>query len=288
MNSVVCAVIDSTHVEVAEPVVNKPLHVLIPGKFTYHFPRPINAPANAYWAVRLQFASILNRIGNLFSNDSYGFWIRNSAINGDQITRIELTLHSNFVSSVENLINLLNALIPGNLVGQKKIYFDLINNTCTLYVNDGMVILGKKLAACLGILDKATSTSAKTAIYGDAVRVFSSTLVSPSIHRLGASSVRIYASVVQPSIVGKKFSNLLAVVNAASMRKQNNYDLQPWLSFTSNGINSVYRDLSENVVQSVTLSFMDENDELLNFCPTLANEPLFTLSLEFKRLQLYF
>lgn len=62
--------------------------------------------------------------------------------------------------------------------------------------------------------------------------------------------------------------------------------MEEFISFTSNGANTSYHDLTENFVTFIVITFLNEKNEIIDFCPRREDDLLFCLGLEFKRQRL--
>jgi len=110
--------------------------------YYWTLPNEFDLRANQYWAVKLQNMHLLNRIANIKEGDSWSFWIRSSKYHGGDRLKLSLADKTDFVPTVEALVDLLNSLIPEEVKMDIFFTFDKQQNQVTLVIKDGMVIIG--------------------------------------------------------------------------------------------------------------------------------------------------
>lgn len=140
-------IVNSLSTKPTEPNRQDKLNTVVKGQFIWNLPTRLNLPANAKWAVRLQFVNISNKVANIYNENSYSMWFSSSSYNKGKTENLNIFGFTSYISSVMNLVKLLNGLLPQELVRRKIIYFSYgpvgdANPTVTLTVTDGEVILG--------------------------------------------------------------------------------------------------------------------------------------------------
>jgi len=248
---------------------------------------------------RLQYAWILNKIGNIKAGYLWNMWIR---LEDEDFQVFELLKYTDIAENVKDLVDLLNALIPEQVYerGIMRFKYDEVGNIVTFTNTGGTMVLGKRIrmnyvflflnflgkniAGALGLVKESDFyPDSQTVLFIQGVHT--SGTWKPMISILGGSILHLKLGIVKPSVFGGKYSPIIATFNTQVLKKQKDtLETECYLEYTSNGVNNSFHDIIESHVRSIQISLVDENDSAVIFCPSVDSVPLFTLGFEFKKL----
>jgi hypothetical protein len=265
--SYITAVINSAQVE-RTTVLESGFGPKIKGEFQWDLPISLPTMANNYWGVRVRKATVTNRIiSSNWHPELYGFDIYHK--DSDAPIKIIVSDIIGIASSPYEISALVNNLIPKNV----PVSLLVEGKSTVLKVGeDSMVILGNKLAESLGLKYGGSSFNQYTSIfnpgeykgdYANFTHIYN--------NRLGI--IYIALDIIRPGIFGKSFKPIICTITKSGLVCEES--------------SNFYYDLIQCPVTNMTISFLDEQGNVLDFCPQTIDDFLFSIELEFKKLVLY-
>ena len=265
--SYITAVINSSQVE-RPAVLESSFGAKIKGEFQWELPISLPTMANNYWGVRVRKATITDRIvSRNWHPELYCFDIFSKSL--DNPMKIIVSDIIGIASSPHEIAALVTTLIPENVSVSLKVE----DKQIVLKVGeDSLVILGNKLAESLGLKFTGSSFNQYTTVFnpGEYKGDYANFLHIYN-NRLGI--VYIALDIIRPAIFGKTFKPIICTVTKTGLVCEEN--------------SQFYYDLIQCPVTNMTITFLDEKGNILDFCPQGTDDFLFSIELEFKKLVLY-
>ena len=265
--SYITAVINSAQVQ-RPAILESSFGAKIKGEFHWDLPISLPTMANNYWGVRVRKATVTDRIASSnWHPELYGLDIYSK--DSDNPIKIVVSDIIGIASSPHEITALVTNLIPKNV----PVSLTVQDKSIVLKVGvDSVVILGNKLAESLGLKYAGSSFNQYTSIfnpgeytgdYANFTRIYN--------NRLGIIYVAL--DIIRPAIFGKSFKPIICTITKSGLVCEEN--------------SQFYYDLIQNPVTNMTISFLDEQGNVLDFCPQASDDFLFSIELEFKKLVLY-